>query len=133
MWLAFKRGGKEWQSHPAFYFEISPHGYRYGMGFYEAGRETMDTVRAVIDHDPKGFETISTPVEADGFELAGDDYKRIIKPHPPHLAKYYQKKSLYLVKNREIDGAVFDENFADELKNEFERLRGFYLYLSKLF
>jgi len=133
MWLAFKRGGKEWQNHPAFYFEISPHGYRYGMGFYEAGKENMDSVRTAIDHDPKGFEVVSAPVEASGFELAGDDYKRIIKPHPPHLAKYYQKKSFYFVKNREIDGAVFDKNFADELKNEFERLRGFYLYLSKLF
>lgn len=133
MWLAFKRGGKEWQSHPAFYFEISPHGYKYGMGFYEAGRENMDAVRAAIDHDPKSFEVVSAPVEADGFELAGDDYKRIIKPHPPHLAKYYQKKSFYLVKNREIDGAVFDENFADELAAEFGKLKEFYLYLSKLF
>lgn len=133
MWLAFKRGGKEWQSHPAFYFEISPHGYRYGMGFYEAGRENMDAVRAAIDRDPKSFEAATAFVEASGFALAGDDYKRTIKPHPPHLAKYYQKKSFYLVKNREIDRAVFDENFADELKAEFGKLKEFYLYLSKLF
>jgi uncharacterized protein (TIGR02453 family) len=132
MWLTFKRGGKEWQNHPAFYFEISPHGYRYGMGFYEAGRETMDAIRAAIDHDPKDFEAASAFVEASGFELAGDDYKRIIKPHPPHLAKYYQKKSFYLVKNREIDGVLFGESFADELKSEFGKLKEFYLYLSAL-
>ena len=132
MWLAFKRGGKEWQSHPAFYFEISPHGYRYGMGFYEAGKENMDALRAAIDRDPKSFEAVSAPVEADGFELAGDEYKRTIKPHPPYLAKYYQKKSFYMVKNREIDKRLFDENFADELAAEFGRLKEFYLYLSRL-
>jgi len=132
MWFTFKRGGKEWQSHPAFYFEISPHGYRYGMGFYEAGKETMDAVRTAIDHDPKGFEAVSTPVEASGFELAGEEYKRIIKPHPPHLAKYYQKKSFYLVKNCEIGEALFAENFADELQSEFGKLKEFYLYLSNI-
>lgn len=132
MWLTFKRGSKEWQSHPAFYFEISPHGYRYGMGFYEVGKENMDALRAAIDRDPKAFEAVSAPVEASGFELAGDEYKRIIKPHPPYLAKYYQKKSFYMVKNREIDKILFDKNFADELVAEFGKLKEFYLYLSRI-
>lgn len=45
MWITFKRPNKEWKDAPAFFFEISPDSYRYGMGFYSAGKKTMDRFR----------------------------------------------------------------------------------------
>mgnify|MGYP001567660317 CR=1 FL=1 len=42
MWITFKRPNKEWKGAPAYFFEIPTESYRYGMGFYSAGKETMD-------------------------------------------------------------------------------------------
>ena len=33
MWLTFKRPSRDWKTAPAYFFEISPDRYRYGMGF----------------------------------------------------------------------------------------------------
>jgi uncharacterized protein (TIGR02453 family) len=54
-WIAFKRPGKEWKDYPAYFFEISPGSYRYGMGFYSACRQTMDDFRKSIDGNPESF------------------------------------------------------------------------------
>jgi len=34
MWITFKRPSKEWKDAPAFFFELKPDGYRFGMGYY---------------------------------------------------------------------------------------------------
>lgn len=36
MWITFKRSQKDWLDTPAFFFEINPVIYQYGMGFYKA-------------------------------------------------------------------------------------------------
>lgn len=36
MWLTFKRPITDWKEVPAYFFEITPQNYRYGMGFYIA-------------------------------------------------------------------------------------------------
>src|SRR6266567_1877273 len=55
MWLTFKRPLKEWRDSPAFFFEIAPAFYRYGMGFDGASKDTMDRLREVIDRRPDEF------------------------------------------------------------------------------
>ena len=77
MWLAFRRPRKDWTGHPSYYFEIRPDGYRYGLGYYEAERSTMDRFRARIDEAPAAFRRAIAPLRRDGrFELAGEMYKR---------------------------------------------------------
>ncbi len=55
MWITFKRTCKDWKDAPAYFFEISPDFYRYGMGFYSASKSTMDRFREMIDEKPEEF------------------------------------------------------------------------------
>ena len=54
-WITFKRPRKNWQNFPAFFFEISPDTYRYGMGFFSADRATMDRFREGLETNPSVF------------------------------------------------------------------------------
>ena len=55
MWLVFRRSNRDWTQMPAFYFELTPGWYRYGMGFYSALPATMARFREKIDSDPAAF------------------------------------------------------------------------------
>lgn len=58
LWITFKRPQKDWQDAPAYFFEISPASYRFGMGFYQATPNTMAKLRELIDKDPKQFKKV---------------------------------------------------------------------------
>ena len=55
MWLTFKRPSRDWKTAPAYFFEISPDRYRYGMGFYSATKATMDRLRQMMDDQNREF------------------------------------------------------------------------------
>ena len=46
LWLTLRRPKEEWVSLPAFYFEIAPEYYSFGMGCYDATPVTMAKLRA---------------------------------------------------------------------------------------
>lgn len=77
MWITFKRTGKDWQAAPAYFFEITPDLYRYGMGFYTAGKQTMDRFREAIERKPKEFlKAVSFYPKQERFVLEGEKYKK---------------------------------------------------------
>jgi uncharacterized protein (TIGR02453 family) len=63
-WLMFERKQGEKVDIPGFFFELTPVGYSYGMGFYYVSAKTMETYRAMIDRDEDGFLHIIAPVTA---------------------------------------------------------------------
>lgn len=131
MWITFKRPIKEWKDAPAYFFEISPDYYRYGMGYYSASRDTMDRLREWIDEDPfKFLQAVSFYKGQDIFLLKGEKYKRSIgSDHPAEIQDWYQRKSFYLSSNREIDETLFSSTLVDELIRGFTMLKSFYQYL----
>jgi len=134
MWITFKRPNKDWKNAPAYFFEISPDSYRYGMGFYSASKATMDGFREVIDKKPKEFlKTISFYSEQQVFVVEGEKYKKTLdKNKPEEIQSWYQRKNLYLVCNRKIDSHLFSRNLLDDLIFGFELLSPFYHYLWKI-
>jgi uncharacterized protein (TIGR02453 family) len=132
MWITFKRSSKEWTSKPGFFFEISPSSYRYGMGFFSATPNTMESFRKNIDDYPKKFEkAIEFYSKQDIFVLEGEKYKRILdKSKDENILNWYQRKNLYLVCNKDIDNILFSSQLIDELKSGFGLLSEFYHYLS---
>ncbi|WP_058300698.1 DUF2461 domain-containing protein [Gorillibacterium timonense] len=131
MWLTFKRSAKEWSTNPAFFFELSPHSYRYGMGYFSADPETMEGFRERMDTSVEEFKkAIAFYPQQQIFTLEGDKYKRVLdKTKPGELADWYQRKNLYLVCLREIDGRLFSRELAAELIANFQIISGFYQYL----
>lgn len=91
IWITFKRPRKDWIDAPAYFFEISPESYRYGMGFYSAGKKTMDRVRQRISDDPAGFsKVISFYSRQHIFAIEGEKYKRVLNRNiPQELIDWY--------------------------------------------
>lgn len=59
IWITFKRKIKDWQDAPAYFFEITPEFYRFGMGFYQASKETMNGFRAALLEKTDDFQKAS--------------------------------------------------------------------------
>lgn len=134
IWITFKRPRKEWIDAPAFFFELTPESYRYGMGFYSATKDTMDKFRERIDSDPKEFaKATAFYAKQDTFTLEGDQYKRLLDPDKPkEILDWYQRKNLYLVCNRDIDDRVFNRELAQDISDGFGQLADFYHYLWRI-
>jgi len=130
-WLVFKRPSPDWTRHPAFFFEITPDFYRYGMGYYQAVRATMDALRRRIDDNPSGFDRIIKPIMKSGwFTLEGDSFKRPLPcTHGPQIAQWYQKKSFYLTHHRSVDKDLFSPRLAETVKKRFKALKPLYQLL----
>jgi uncharacterized protein (TIGR02453 family) len=134
MWIVFKRPGSDWRDAPAFFLEIAPNWYRYGMGFYSASPTTMTSFRKAIDDEPEEFQTASAFYRRRKlFEVAGEKYKRIIDPHKPReIQTWYQRRNLYLICNRQIGSSLFSRRLVDDLAEGFGVLAPLYHCLWKV-
>jgi TIGR02453 family protein len=128
MWITFKRRSEDWKNGPAFFFELRTDGYRYGMGFYAASKDTMDKLRRWIDEEPEQFRKATAFFGRQRtFVIEGERYKRILDPSKPEsVLQWYQRKNIYLACNREIDELLFSPRLADELAAGFQMLGGLY-------
>jgi len=131
MWITFKRPNKNWKDAPAYFFEISPNSYRFGMGLYSASPDTMSQFREAIDSNQKKFtKAISFYSKQKLFVVEGEMYKRIFDRHKPmEVQEWYQRKNLYLVCNRKIDKILLGNRLIDDLISGFKILAPFYHYL----
>ena len=77
LWFTLRCDSSRGPEIPAFYFEITPHNYSYGMGFYWAKANTMACFRRTIDAAPLPLTALAERLNAqDTFALAGQDYVR---------------------------------------------------------
>lgn len=134
MWITFRRPIKDWKNAPAYFLEISPDSYRYGMGFYSATKETMGRLRRIIDEKPKEFlKAVSFYPKQRDFVVEGEKYKRVLNSGiSEEMQEWHQRKNLYLVCNRDIDERFFSRELVDDLISGFRLLAPFYHYLWRL-
>ena len=134
MWITFKKPNNDWKDAPAYFFEISPDSYRYGMGFYSASKETMDRLREMIVRKSKEFfKVFSLYSKQNAFVVEGEKYKRILNDNiPEEFQDWYQRKNLYLVCNRRIDDSIFSKKLLNNLISDFGLITPFYHYLWRL-
>jgi len=130
-WITFKRPIKEWKDAPAYFFEISPETYRYGMGFYSATPQTMSLFRAAVDERSSDFErVIAFYAKQKTFTLEGEKYKKIQNDLlPKSILEWYRRKNFYLVCNRPADNLLFRPKLTEELETGFEMLADLYGFL----
>jgi len=130
-WVTFKRPGSHWQDYPAYFFEISPYSYCYGMGFYSASRDTMDRFRKGLDVNPAKFLSAKETVSEKGvFTIEGEVFKRPLKTDlPEELQDWYNRKNIYLVSNTRVEGDCIGQELVSELMFGFKALAPFYEFL----
>jgi uncharacterized protein (TIGR02453 family) len=134
MWLTFKRLTETWHDRPAYYFELFPEGYRYGMGFYLVSKETMDKIRETIKEKPALVrERLQTIKKLEGMHIEGQAYKRVLDPAVgEEFRELYQKKELYFVANREIDKRIFGPAIAEDLIECFGKMASLYYFFDEV-
>lgn len=130
LWLTFKRPNRDWKEAPAYFFEISPDCYRYGLGYYCTSKQTMDIFREEILNDTEKFLKVIRCVKKP-FELVGESYKRpLIKDEK--ISTWYNRKNLaVMVTNNHIED-VLDGSLADKLAKDFKQLLPLYDYLMRV-
>lgn len=133
MWITFKRLSPEGKVVPAYYFEIFPEYYSYGMGFYNVPREVMDEIRGMIDRRDQKFMNIHELYKSqDVFTMEGRKYKRIInKELPEDLTDWYQRKELFFVCDRN-DDLIFSPKLIDVMYKDFKLIEPIYHFLREL-
>jgi len=132
MWIAFKRTRTDWKDKPGFFFEFCPERYRYGMGLYDASRQTMDAFRELLDSKPDVFLKVISLLGKYGFELQGEKYKRIVDPSKTGvLLDWYQRKNCYMVCNKPMNRDFFSPELAGILSEAFMSLKPLYDFLWK--
>lgn len=134
VWITYRRMNRDWKFDPCFFFEITPSIYRYGMGFYTAEKETMDSMRRIIDSGSDDFREILDLYENQKiFLMEGDKYKKILdKGKPDNILDWYQRKNIYFMHTEQINKKVFSSDLAGEITNGFEIMKPFYLFLWRL-
>lgn len=134
MWITFKKVRKEWRGAPAFFFEIFPESYRFGMGYYSASRESMYIFRKMIDEKPEEFmKAISFYRKQNVFVIEGEMYKKSLAGNKASSFKeWYDRKNLYLVHNSNETKRLFSPLLVEELVNGFKMLEPIYHYLCKV-
>ena len=131
LWITYKRHRPDWKESPCYFFELTADTYRYGMGFYSASKETMDSLRSYIDRNPAKFKKeISVLDKQKTFFLEGERYKRILNStHPEPLQEWYQRKNVYLVSSCEAGSRLFTRGIYHDLCEGFTLLSPMYEFL----
>jgi len=127
LWLSLRRESPEWTCRPVFYFEVSPEGYSYGMGFYSATAQTMERFRRETAANPRPMEDLARRLQRqDQFYLEGAEYARP-KPSPSELLKpWMSRKSLSLCCDRPYDELVLSPALTETVAQGFDFLLPYY-------
>lgn len=130
LWFCVRTGDQDWTGRPAFYFEIAPDYYSYGMGFWAASAAIMTRYRQQIDRDPKTLEKLVRQFDRQQvFQLTGPDYVRSKGQVSDLLRPWYQKKSLTLAHEVPLDESLYSPAFAARVTEDLKTLLPFYRYL----
>lgn len=131
VWVTFRRVGRDWVFDPCFFFEITPHLYRYGMGFYTTSKETLIRLRELIDDsDPRFLKANEAYRSQNRFVMEGERYKKLYAGQKPdELLEWYQKKNIYFMSTKKPDVHLFDHRLIDEIKDGFNVLVPLYKFL----
>ena len=130
LWFTLRCDSSRGPEIPAFYFEITPHNYSYGMGCWDPTPVTMAKLRARIDRDPEPLKQLARRLEKHGeFTLEGQMYKRPKGDPGRLLYPWYNRRQISLTSDHNCDGLYFSPQLADQVVNGFTFLMPYYDYL----
>ncbi|MDE7246145.1 MAG: DUF2461 domain-containing protein [Oscillospiraceae bacterium] len=133
IWLTLRPENDVWSHLPVFWFEITPDGWSYGVGFWNASPQTMALLRRDIDEHPEHLSKLVRRLRKDGrFQLMGQDYARSKGEPSPLLTPWYNKKTLSIGCERPFDGLLRSPELPDVLLDGFAFLVPYYEYLKAL-
>lgn len=132
-WVGFRRPKSTWENFPGMWFEVSPDGYAYGIGYYCTSPALMQAYRDEMAEHPQTFRKAVKSAEKAGFYCEGDSYKKD-KPGeiPADLRKYYQLKNMTLWQQKKDITVLETDAIIDELRAGFCALQPMYRFLQSV-
>ena len=134
LWFSVEQPAESWMDKPSFWFELTPDGFTYGMGYWVSKPVTMAKLRARIDRDPKTMEVLMRRLDSQTeFQLETVDYKKPRSAAPsPILEPWYQAKYFSIGHSDKLTDELFSREIVDRLKAGYEFLLPYYDYFITL-
>lgn len=131
MWIGFRYPRTRISEGCTLWFEITPHRYDYGCGFYSSTPAFMSAYRKKILAAPMKFLELAHSLEARGFIYSCENYRRDRFPDAPaELKPYLNVKTFAWMKTIPGVGALIaPSNILDVLTDEFSALAPMYRFL----
>ena len=134
LWFSVEQPVENWTDKPSFWFELTPDGWSYGMGYWMNKPLTMAKLRARMDRDPAAMEQLTRMLnDQTEFSLDTADYKKPRSAAPsPLLEPWYRAKYFAIGHEEKLTEELFDRRIVDHLKQGFEFLLPYYDYFRTL-
>jgi len=135
LWFSIARPVEEaWTDRPSFWFELTPEGWSYGMGYWVSKPVTMAKLRARIDRDPAPMEELTRALNAQQeFSLDTTDYKKLRSPAPSELLEpWYRAKYFSIGHEDKLTEELFSREIVERLKTGYEFLLPYFAYFDTL-
>ncbi len=133
VWCTMGRGKDVYWGYPCYYFEISPRGFNYGMGYYVPAKETVEAIRALILAEDKDFrKAFKADKKQKVFTLEGERYKRDHFPDAPEPYKdWLNRKGFSWNCHSEDFDTLFSPVLSAKIAEDFQSIAPIYHFLIK--
>ncbi len=134
LWLTVSQPAERWSCLPTFWFELTPEGYSFGLGYWMAKASTMARLRARMDRKPGEMETLVRGLEKQtDFSLEGEDFKKPRQAPSQLLMPWYNKKGGFSLScDRSHDELIFSPDLPGHILERWEKLVPLFRYLATL-
>ena len=134
LWFSVEQPGESWTDRPSFWFELTPDGWSYGMGYWVSKPVTMAKLRARIDRDPKTMEALMEQLNGQAeFTLDTTDYKKLRSPAPSEILEpWYRAKYFAIGHSEKLTEELFGREIVERLKQGCRFLLPYYDYFVTL-
>ncbi|MBE0601522.1 MAG: DUF2461 domain-containing protein, partial [Firmicutes bacterium] len=135
LWLMFKRELEPRDESVMYWFELSPEGVGWGLGFWGPNRPALDALRTMIEQRPSEVMDAlhRANIPCDDFAIDGDVYQKRKIPDgvPDELKSLYLRKELYVSKSGSLADA-YSGAIVQQCGQDYLRLKPLYLLFRKL-
>ena len=117
----------------SFFFDFSPRGFKYGCGYYKAGKGSIEALRSLVLKKDKTYLAARKAVESDSrYILDCNPYKKDHFPEADEIDRSWLniRDFCVLIDSTDFD-LLFSDNLADEIGKEFIKLKPVYDFLMK--
>ena len=134
LWFSVEQPTDGWTGKPTFFFELTPDGWSYGLGYWMPRPVTMAKLRSRIDREPEPLEKLTRKLgRQKEFTLDAREYRRQ-RSQPPTdlLAPWYRMKSFTLIHEESLTDELFSRDVVERLQKGYTFLLPYYDYFKTL-
>ena len=133
IWYCFMHGKELYEGYPCFFFDISPRGLEYGVGYYKADTKSMEAIRELVKRHDKSFLKARKVLEShDELEFYCNPYKKNHFPDAPVKDQpYLNIRDFCAIAHSKDFDLIFSDSLADELGKRFTEMKPIYDFLMK--